>query len=169
MVRLKFLLNALCSILASVATLRINPGGSNHRLNPRTLPGTPLPNTDLVLLRWDTVSIITPSVIASRAFIDFYTNTLVRVVNDWMPGQLEADVLWITEGSFELLFVADTLGKSIPWNVVRQFCQRMIYLTNQGYLGTYNQGYWNLAGTFGVYAGLRINGKLCCEFGRLEG
>lgn len=106
---------------------------------------------------------------ASRALLDFYTNTLVQVVTKWMPRQVEADVIWITEGPLELLIVADTLGKTTPWNVVREFCQRMIFLTNQGYLGTYDQGYWNVAGTFGVYAGLRIKGKPCRRFIRHEG
>lgn len=55
-----------------------------------------------------------------------------------------------------LTFIADSLDHSIPWNVIGDFAIEMFDWTNRGFVATYEQGYWNPEGTFGVYAELRF-------------
>ena len=59
-------------------------------------------------------------------------------------------------GPIRLAFVADKLDKEIPWDVVAEVAWHMIYWSERGYAATFDRGYWNAAGTLGVYVGLRV-------------
>ena len=67
--------------------------------------------------------------------------------------------------TFEISFVASS-GDSdegieqqamvVPWEFVRDFATLMRVITQRGYTGCYDQGYWNEMGTFGIFVGLRV-------------
>ena len=68
------------------------------------------------------------------------------------------DNLTITFGVFQLSFVSNATGLAIPWLVIGQFASEMIDWSRRGYTGTYNRGYWDGTGTFGVFVCLRMAG-----------
>ena len=60
-------------------------------------------------------------------------------------------------GGFQLSFVAvDGATEGISWEFIRDFSATMLTVTRRGYTGIYDQGWWNVAGTLGVYVGLRV-------------
>lgn len=69
----------------------------------------------------------------------------------------DTDVGMHKGNGFELSFVSnENAPQGIPWEFVRDFVLVMRQTTSMGNTGCYDQGYWNAAGTFGVYVGLRI-------------
>ncbi len=59
-------------------------------------------------------------------------------------------------GPLQLSFVADTLGKEIPWNVIGELAYEMMRWSERGFAATWDRGYWNAAGTLGVFVMLRV-------------
>ena len=117
---------------------------------------TILADTGLVLRASRTFDIISPNHLASAALREFYRSILADVLFEWRSNRPELSSLSITRGPFVLTFIADTLEHTVPWYVIGQFCSHMIDWTTRGYLATFDRGYWNLEGSFGVYVGLRF-------------
>ena len=70
------------------------------------------------------------------------------------PPQADLILEW---GAFQLRFVArDGSSEGISWEFVRDWSALMFRLSTRGYTGLYDQGWWNAAGTLGLYIGLRI-------------
>ena len=65
--------------------------------------------------------------------------------------------LVVRYGSFELLFItSEGAGEAISWEFVRDWAALMHRVTEQGYTGIYDQGWWDVAGRLGIYVGLRV-------------
>lgn len=63
--------------------------------------------------------------------------------------------------SLELHFVSDKASgdreEGIPWEFMQEFCDMMAGVTRDGWIaGTYEQGYWNTAGTLGIFVALKF-------------
>lgn len=61
----------------------------------------------------------------------------------------------------ELHFVSDKAsgdrGEGIPWEFMHEFCDMMAGVTRHGWtVGTYEQGFWNTAGTLGIFVALKF-------------
>ena len=98
-----------------------------------------------------------PGHVAARAVTEFYLTVLAKALFEQSLGKPELSNIFYRQGPFTLAFVADTMEKSIPWNFVAAFAHEMVSWTNRGYLGTYDNGYWNEEGTLRIFAGLRLN------------
>lgn len=62
----------------------------------------------------------------------------------------------IRMGPLQWSFVADSLGKEIPWNVIGELAYEMMTWSERGFAATWDRGYWNAAGTFGVFVMMRV-------------
>lgn len=151
---LTWLISPISAIPTTSLRLKTNPGPIAHRLTPRTHPLV-IPNSDLILRTSKTNLVIGPSYFAASALVNLYTSVLADTVHDYV-NRAPVNNLFLNKGPFVLIFVADSSEKTIPWDVVGEFCGQMIEWTQMGYLGTYERGYWNLANTLGVYVSLRF-------------
>ena len=50
----------------------------------------------------------------------------------------------------------DGASEGISWEFIRDFSAIMLRVTRRGYTGVYDQGWWNVARSLGVYVGLRV-------------
>ena len=167
MVRLQsYLLSALSILLFVVIyhPTRCNPVQSLKSITTavaaRTLPVGAFEVYDAGLTRRfsNVLTIIAPSAVAANTLAEFYLTILARAIFEANAGSPERSNLFFSGGPLSLTFVADTWGKTIPWDFVAKFTLNMVDWTNRGFLATYDQGYWNVEGTLGVYAGLRTEG-----------
>ena len=168
MVRVQSYLLSLISIILIVVIhhpTRCNPirslKSTSNTLEIRTLPSGAhyIPNPNILNPSFSNIrTIITPDALAASVLARFYLSVAARAIFEANAGSPEADNLFYTEGPLALIFVADRLGKAIPWGFVANFALSMVNWTNRGFLGTYDRGYWNIERTLGVYAGLRIEG-----------
>ena len=104
------------------------------------------------------LTVLAPSAAASKAIEEFYLGVVAKAIFEANSGTPEENNLFFTEGPLALIFVADSWGKTIPWDFVANFAITMVNWTNRGFLATYDRGFWNVEGTLGVYAGLRVEG-----------
>lgn len=158
MVQLWALLSALFSILALafIQTTLCNPINSTTSTTKTIAPRSILSHTGLVLQASAALEVIIPQHLAAYCLKELYAEILAAAILQTRLNQPGLPSVTFTRGPFVLSFVADTLDHAIPWNVIGQFCSEMIDWTNRGLLATYDRGYWNLEGTFGVYVGLRF-------------
>lgn len=113
---------------------------------------------NLYLERTDHLSMLLPTTTAASLLADFYAEIYVRCITQCIPNlpPPQADLM-IQYGAFQLSFVAnDGSSEGIPWEFIRDFSATMLRVTRRGYTGVYDQGWWNVAGTLGVYVGLRV-------------
>lgn len=113
---------------------------------------------NLYLERTAHLSMLLPTTTAARLLADFYAEVHTRCITYWMqnlpPPQADLIIVW---GGFQLSFVAsDGASEGISWEFIRDFSAIMLRVTTRGYTGVYDQGWWNVAGTLGVYVGLRV-------------
>ena len=117
-------------------------------------------DTNLILRRAQNVAIIVPIPITALQLAAFYSKIYDQCVMDWIvnfPENMESFI--IRSAGLELSFVVNENSiHGVPWAFVRDFATTMRALTASGFTGCYDLGYWNAAGTFGVYVGLRIIG-----------
>ncbi|KAL9067169.1 MAG: hypothetical protein Q9161_007065 [Pseudevernia consocians] len=104
------------------------------------------------------LTMLLPTTLTASLLSDFYAEIHVRCITYWMPNlpppQADLVVQW---GGFQLSFVAhDGATEGISWEFIRDFSAIMLRVTRRGYTGVYDQGWWNLARTLGVYVGLRV-------------
>jgi len=124
-------------------------------LQPR-VPTALLANTGLHLTYSATLAPISPHTPSCAALALFYHRVLELVVHEWLPQQRPLDHLMIHMGPLQWSFVADTLGKEIPWNVIGELAYEMMRWSERGFAATWDRGYWNAAGTLGVFVMLRV-------------
>ena len=117
-----------------------------------------VPSPDLVSRFSNTLAIMAPNAVASKFLTEFYLRVVAKAIFEAGSGSPEENNLFFTQGPLALIFVADSWGKTIPWDFVANFAITMVDWTNRGFLATYDRGYWDVEGTLGVYAGLRVEG-----------
>ncbi|KAM0799834.1 hypothetical protein BDR22DRAFT_822204 [Usnea florida] len=113
---------------------------------------------NLYLQRTSQVTMLIPAAPAASLLADFYSEIHARCITYWMPtlAPPQADLI-LEWGAFQLRFVArDGSSEGISWEFVRDWSALMFRLSTRGYTGLYDQGWWNAAGTLGLYIGLRI-------------
>ena len=167
MVRLQSSLLSILSILLFVVIYhptRCNPiqsfRSTSNIVETRTLPDGLLyiPTTDMVTRFSRVLSVMAPNAAAANALGEFYIHVLAKAIFAGRSGSPEENNIFISQGPLTLIFVAHDWGKTIPWDFVASFALSMMDWTDRGFLATYDQGYWNVEGTLGVYAGLRLQG-----------
>ena len=129
-------------------------------VSPRTLvpnSGIRIENDWLLLRASATTAVITPNSIVAQALQQLYLTVSAKAIHEWHLQNPELEHIFYTFGPFTLIFVPDAWGKTVPWDFIAGFCQEMVGWTDRGFLGTYDRRYWNLAGTLGIYAALRVN------------
>ena len=161
MVQLRALLSTLFSILNFVfivdQTALCNPINTITAADKTIAPRSFLATTGLVLRASTTFEVIVPSHLAAYCLKELYSGILASAIHQMILKQPDSPSVTFTRGPFALTFVADALDHSIPWNVIGQFCSDMVDWTNRGFLATYERGYWDLEGTFGVFVSLRFS------------
>lgn len=102
---------------------------------------------------------ILPVTNTASLLADLYTEVYIRCITSWIPNNLPPQAgLMIQYGAFQLTFVANEgATEGISWQFIRDFSAIMLRVTRRGYTGVYDQGWWNVAGTLGVYVGLRVS------------
>ncbi|KAL6718181.1 hypothetical protein ACLMJK_004269 [Lecanora helva] len=104
------------------------------------------------------ITILFPPEVAAAKLELFYETLAYKAQYEWMPHLqrplVHAAMRW---AGLEINFVANKspIPQGIPWEFIIEFAQHMAGVTRGGYYGCYDQGFWNAAGTFGVYVGLR--------------
>ena len=117
-----------------------------------------VPSPDLISRYSNVLTIMVPSAAASKTLAEFYLRVVAKAIFEANSGSPEENHFFFTKGPLTLIFVADSWGKTIPWDFIARFALGMVGWTNRGFLATYDRGYWNVEGTLGVYAGLRVEG-----------
>lgn len=112
----------------------------------------------LYLERTAHLTMLIPTAAAAALLSDFYADIHVRCITSWMPNlpppQADLVVRW---GPFQLSFVVgDGATEGISWEFVRDFAALMHRVSTRGYAGVYDQGWWDVAGSLGIYVGLRV-------------
>ncbi|KAL8785856.1 MAG: hypothetical protein Q9195_008480 [Heterodermia aff. obscurata] len=133
---------------------------TSNIVKTRTLPvgAHHVPDAGFVSTFSNVLTIIAPSAVASNTLAGFYLRVLAKAIFEADSGSPEENSIFYTEGPLALIFVADSWGKTIPWDFIIKFTIGMVNWTERGFLATYDQGYWTVGGTLGVYAGLRVEG-----------
>ena len=135
------------------------PQKLNKRTNPVTISGMTLRGSRALAL-------ILPIQIAASQFESLYAHLYQQAISGLYQNYLGSSSFTLQYSTFEISFVASS-GDSdesveqqqamvIPWEFVRDFATVMGVITQRGYTGCYDQGYWNEMGTFGIYVGLRV-------------
>lgn len=104
------------------------------------------------------LTMLVPTTRAASLLSDFYAEIHARCITYWMHNlpAPQADLI-IRWGDFQLSFVAsEGSTDGISWEFIRDFSATMLSVTKRGYTGIYDQGWWNVARSLGVYVGLRV-------------
>ena len=136
------------------------PQKLNKRTNPVTISGMTLRGSRALAL-------ILPIQIAASQFESLYAHLYQKAISELYENYLGSSSFTLQYSTFEISFVASSGDNNdesveqqqamvIPWEFVRDFATVMGVITQRGYTGCYDQGYWNEMGTFGIYVGLRV-------------
>ena len=110
----------------------------------------------MVMTASKTFQVIQPLPGACAALKLLYQEVFEMAIENWRNNQQPLNSLMFHCGPIQLAFVADKLDKEIPWDVIAEVAWHMIGWSERGYAATFDRGYWNVAGTLGVYVGLRV-------------
>lgn len=143
---------------SAVAEILKVPQTLNKRNRPVSIGG--------MTLRGSTsLALILPIQIAASQFESLYANLYQRAVLGLYNNYLGTNSFTLQHGTFEISFVASSGGDMsieeqqammIPWTFVGDFAVMMGVMSQRGFTGCYDHGYWNDMGTFGIYVGLRV-------------
>lgn len=167
MVRIQSHILSIFSLLLLVVTYhpaRCHPirslQSSSNLVKTRTYPDGAhhIPDTGLIARFSNIRAVMAPNAVAANALTEFYLGVLAKAIFQANSGSPEENNIFYTQGPLALIFVADSWGKTIPWDFVIRFATSMVGWTNRGFLATYDRGYWSVDGALGVYAGLRVEG-----------
>jgi len=156
---LVLILGLTTSIFTSLPTNRTHSPIPTHHLPKRGV--IPLRINDFTLKASQQLTLLLPAQAAAAQLEYFYAAISRKARTQWIHTLPKPLVYFpIKWSGLELLFVANeqTNPEGIPWEFVRDFAELMVEVTRKGFTGCYDQGFWNVAGTVGVYVGLRYVG-----------
>jgi len=161
---LVLILGLTTSIFTSLPTNKTHSPIPTHHLPTHHLPKRgviPLRINDFTLKASQQLTLLLPAQAAAAQLEYFYAAISRKARTQWIHTLPKPLVYFSIKWSgLELLFVANeqTNPEGIPWEFVRDFAELMVEVTRKGFTGCYDQGFWNVAGTVGVYVGLRYVG-----------
>ena len=147
-------LAVLLSLKTSISAPLDSHGSSSESIQTRM--DNNLHVSGMVMTASEIFQVIQPLAGACAALKLLYQEVLDMAIANWRNSEQPVNNIMFEFGPIRLAFVADRLDKAIPWEVVAEVASHMIRWSERGYAATFDRGYWNAAGTLGVYVGLRV-------------